>query len=162
MILSLIWAQAHGGVIGDRNRLPWRLPVDMRWFRRHTLGKPVIMGRRTFESFGGRPLPERRNIVLSRDPAWSAEGVERAGSLEEALGLVAGEPEVMVIGGAGIYRQAMPLADRLYVTFVDLEVEGDTRFPPLDWSRWRERERHHHAADEANPHPCDFVIFERA
>lgn len=134
--LSIIVARARNGVIGRDNALPWHLPEDLRHFRATTLGHPVVMGRHTFESIG-RPLPGRRNIVLSRDPGWSASGCERAGSLDEAMALCAGQPEVFVIGGAQVYRDALEHADRLIVTEVDVDVEGDARFPAPDPLQWR-------------------------
>lgn len=162
MKIALIWAMADDGVIGVDNGLPWKLPADMQWFRRHTLGKPIVMGRRTFESFGSRPLPQRLNIVISRDPQYRAEGVAVVGDIDQAL-VVAGEvEEVMVIGGASLYAQTLPLADRLYVTRVHANVPGDTRFPEVDWSRWREVAREERPADEKNVHALSFLVFERA
>jgi len=161
MIISLIWAMADNRVIGNRNHLPWKLPADMRWFRRHTLGKPVVMGRRTFESFGGRPLPDRLNIVVSRDPAYQAEGAMVAGSIDAALAAAKNAPEVMVIGGQSFYEQTLPLAKRLYMTLVHGRFEGDAWFPPFDLTRWKEVVREEHPADERNPWPCTFVILER-
>jgi dihydrofolate reductase len=162
VIISLIWAMADDRVIGMNNRLPWKLPADMRWFRRHTLGKPVIMGRKTFESFGGRPLPERLNIVVSRDPAYQAEGATVVGSIDAALAAAKNAPEVMVIGGQSFYEQTLPLAKRLYMTRVHGRFEGDAWFPPFDLTRWNEVAREEHPADEKNPWPCSFVILERA
>ena len=134
--LSLIWAQARGGVIGAGGRLPWHLPEDLRLFRQLTTGGTVVMGRRTWESLPSRarPLPGRVNVVLTTDPAWSAVGARRAGSVEEVL---AAHPECWVIGGAAVYAAFLPHADRLVVTDVDLAVDGDTRAPALDpgWRR---------------------------
>ena len=161
-IISLIWAMADNRVIGQENRLPWKLPVDMKWFRLHTLGKPVIMGRKTFESFGARPLPERTNIVVSRDPDYAPIGVLVANSLDQALELAGDVREVMVIGGARLYEQMLPRADRLYITRVHANLEGDTWFPEFDLSDWQEIEFHEHPADEKNKHACRFSIFERA
>lgn len=162
MKIALIWAMAEDGIIGVDNGLPWKLPADMQWFRRHTLGKPIVMGRRTFQSFGSRPLPQRLNIVISRDPQYRAEGVAVVGDIDQAL-VVAGEvEEVMVIGGASLYAQTLPLADRLYVTRVHANVPGDTRFPEVDWSRWREVAREERPADEKNVHALSFLVFERA
>lgn len=162
MKISLIWAMADDGVIGVDNGLPWKLPADMQWFRRHTLGKPIIMGRRTFESFGSRPLPQRLNIVISRDPDYRAEGATVVGDIDAAL-VAAGEvEEVMIIGGASLYAQTLPLADRLYVTRVRATVRGDTRFPEVDWDRWREVAREERSADEKNAHALSFQVFERA
>ncbi len=164
MMLSLIWAQDERGLIGADGRLPWRLPADMAWFRRHTLGKPVLMGRKTFESIG-RPLPDRINIVLTRSRR-AIESCRVARSLDEALSvarLLAGDSgELMVMGGAQIYRLALPRAGRLYMTLVHGIFEGDAFFPPWEPAGWRETLREEHAADERNPHACTFRILERA
>ncbi|HLS97972.1 MAG: dihydrofolate reductase [Porticoccaceae bacterium] len=162
MRIALIAAVAANGVIGSDNRLPWHLPEDLREFKRVTLGKPVIMGRKTFESIG-RPLPGRTNIVLSRQPGWRAEGVLVAADLASALDLargVAADGEVMVIGGEQIYRQALPLAERLYLTFVDLAVAGDARFPELDSTQWRELSRAE-SRSEKDGIPFAFAVWER-
>ena len=161
MTVSLIWAMADNRVIGIENRLPWKLPADMQWFRRQTLGKPIVMGRLTFESFGAKPLPGRRNLVVSRNPDYVAEGAEVFDSLDAALADTENDEEVMVIGGASLYAQALPLADRLYMTLVHTEATGDAHFPDFDMAQWREVERQDHAADDKNPHPCSFVVLER-
>ncbi|HJS33178.1 MAG TPA: dihydrofolate reductase, partial [Alphaproteobacteria bacterium] len=132
--VTIVAALARNRIIGNQNRLPWRLPDDLSRFKRLTLGKPVIMGRKTFESIG-RPLAERRNIVLTRAPSWAADGVVVARSLSEALALAAAwgaADETMVIGGAQIYAQALPLAHRLELTEIELDLEGDARFPEFD------------------------------
>jgi dihydrofolate reductase len=134
--LTLLAARARNGTIGRDGGLPWHLPEDLRHFRQTTLGHPIVMGRRTFESIG-RPLPGRRTIVLTRDAAWSHPGCERAGSLEDALARCAGAPEVFVVGGGAVYAAAMPIADRLIVTDVEIDVDGDVLFPPIDPARWR-------------------------
>ncbi len=160
-MISLIAAMSEQGVIGVHNRLPWRLPADMRWFREHTMGKAVIMGRNTFESIG-KPLAGRTNIVVSRDPEYSTAGCRVAHSLKEALQAAReASAEVMVIGGASLYAQALPLADRIYLTLVHGRFEGDAWFPEYDPAEWRELERHDHSADEKNPHDYSFVILER-
>lgn len=158
--LSLIVAMAQNRVIGIENRLPWHLPEDMRWFRRHTLGKAVVMGRKTYESIG-RPLRERRNIVVSRDPAFAPAGVEVVRSLDEALAISAGAGEVMVMGGESIYAQLLPRAERLYLTLVHAEVAGDAWFPQFQWPQWREVERVDCRADARNPYDYSFLILER-
>lgn len=136
--VGLVWAEAAGGVIGADGGMPWHVPEDLAHFKSVTLGSPVVMGRRTWESFPDRyrPLPERRNIVVTRDPQWAADGAERSGSLEDALatamdaGSDAAAPDwVWVIGGGGLFREAIPTADRLEVTELDLEVDGDTFAP---------------------------------
>lgn len=161
MTVSLIWAMADNRVIGIDNRLPWKLPADMQWFRKQTMGKPIVMGRLTFESFGARPLPGRRNLIVSRNPDYRAEGAEVFESLEAALAAAGDSEEVMVIGGASLYAQALPHADRLYMTLVHAEVEGDAHFPDVDLTQWREVERTDLDADAKNPHPCSFVVLER-
>jgi len=139
--ITLIAAVARNGVIGNGNALPWRLAEDMDFFRRATNGHVVIMGRRTWQSLPPRfrPLPGRRNIVLSRDAGWRADGAERAASLAEALALAAGADEVFVIGGAQLYEQALPLARRLLLTEIEQDFEGDARFPAWDRSAFIER-----------------------
>ena len=159
--LSLIWAMADNRVIGIDNRLPWKLPADMKWFRENTLGKPIIMGRLTFESFGAKPLPGRRNIIVSRNPNYTADGIETFNSLEAALEATSDADEVMLIGGMSLYQQALPLADRLYMTLVHADVKGDAWFPEFDLQQWQERERHDFPADEKNPHPYSFVILDK-
>ncbi len=136
--LALIATRARNGVIGLDNRMPWHLPEDLAYFKRVTLGKPVVMGRKTFESIG-RPLPGRLNIVVTRNPDWQAAGVQVAHSLDAALALAAAAApeEIMLIGGAELYRQALPQADVLYLTEIDAEFAGDAFFPEVDLARWR-------------------------
>ena len=146
--------------IGKDNRLPWRLPAEVQYFKKTTMGKPIVMGRRTFESIG-RALTGRRNIVVTRGFA-QVEGVEQTASLDEALNLTRDADEVMVIGGAALYTAALPHAHRLYATEVDGLFDSDTRFPELDPAGWRETSRIHRPADSANPFALDFVIYDRA
>jgi dihydrofolate reductase len=160
-VISLIWAMARNRVIGDANALPWKLPADMRWFRRHTLGKPVIMGRKTFESFGAKPLPDRSNIVISRNPHYSAPGALVVTSLNAAIDAASTCEEIMIIGGASLYEQALPLAQRLYMTEVLADIEGDAHFPRYDSNNWREILREQHNADDKNRYDCVFVILEK-
>ena len=163
MHISMIAAMAHDRVIGLDNQMPWHLPADLAHFKRVTLGKPVLMGRKTFESIG-RPLPGRRNLVISRNPDYCAEGVEVVDSVEAALALLArGEKvdELMVIGGGHLYGQLLPRADSLYLTRIDLVVAGDTRFPAFDEGEWHCVEREPHEADEKNPHPYCFETWQR-
>jgi dihydrofolate reductase len=138
--VSLVAAVANGGVIGLNGTVPWRLPEDMARFRAVTIGHPVVMGRRTWDSLPDRfrPLPGRRNIVVTRNPGWRADGAERAGSLDDALELVAGEERISVIGGAEVYAAALPLADELVLTEIQLDVEGDTFFPAFERSAFEE------------------------
>ena len=141
--VTLIAARARNGAIGRDNALPWHLPEDLQHFKAATLGHPVVMGRRTFDSIG-RPLPGRRTLVVTGDPGWARPGCERVGSLREAIARCAGAPELFVAGGARLYADAMPVADRLLLTEVDLDVEGDVFFPPIDPARWRLADRSEH------------------
>lgn len=134
--IVIVVARARNGTIGRDNALPWHLPEDLRHFKATTMGGTLIMGRRTFESIG-RPLPGRRTIVLTRDAGWSHDGCERAGSLDEALSRCAGLEQVFVVGGAQVYAQALPRADRIVLTEVDADVEGDAWFPAPDPAIWR-------------------------
>jgi dihydrofolate reductase len=162
MKVALVAAVDEDGIIGRAGELPWHLPADLARFRRLTTGHHLIVGRRTWESIG-RPLPGRRMIVVSRGKPSLPEGVARATSLAAALDLArgAGETEVMVAGGGEIYRAALPLADRLYLTRVHARVGGDTRFPALDPGEWRELSREDVAADDRNAHATTFVVLER-
>jgi dihydrofolate reductase len=160
-LVSLIVAMAQNGVIGRANALPWqRLPEDLKRFRAFTLGKPVLMGRKTFESIG-RALPGRANLVLTRDRTWSAPGVVVAHSVEEALAQAAGSNELVVIGGAEIYRLVLPFARRIYLTHVHADVPGDTFFPDFDATQWDDVECRMHPADDEHAYPVTFVTLER-
>ena len=158
MKLGIIYARSRNGVIGKDNAMPWRLPEDLAHFKTVTMGAPVLMGRKTWDSLPPkfRPLPGRRNIVITRQSDWLAAGAERAGSLEEALALCAGQAQTWVIGGAQIYRQALALADRAEVTFIDADYEGDAFAPELD-ARWQEVARSEHTA--ASGLPYSFVTY---
>lgn len=160
--IVVVAAVARNRVIGSAGDLPWRLPADMRRFKAITLGKPMIMGRKTFESIG-RPLPGRRTIVVTRDPAWSADGVEVAPSLQAALALAAvgGPEEIVIAGGGEIYAQSLAFADRLRLTWVEAEPDGDARFPQLDVASWRETARESHPAADGRP-AFTFVDYVRA
>lgn len=160
-IISLIWAMDDNRLIGVENRLPWKLPADMQWFRRHTLGKTIVMGRKTFESFGGKPLPQRTNIVVTRDTAYRAEGAVVVHSIDEALQAAADEPEIFIIGGASFYAQMLERADRLYITQVHGCFAGDAWFPPVDMSQWQQVAREERGVDEKNAYACTFTIHER-
>jgi dihydrofolate reductase len=166
MRLAIIVAVADNGAIGKDNALLWKLPEDMRHFKQVTMGKPIIMGRKTFESIG-KALPGRTNIVITRNGAFTAEGVRCVSSLEEALQVAAQtvsmEPaeEAVVIGGSEIYQAALPLADRLYITEVHANVEGDTVLPRVEWDDWREVRRERHVAQTPNPYDYSFVFYER-
>jgi dihydrofolate reductase len=160
----LVWAQTPQGVIGRGGGLPWgRLPADLRRFRALTRGKVVVMGRRTFDSIGSA-LPERENVVITRDQSRSFAGAHAVHGLEEALAWAgaAGKSEAAVIGGAEVYRAALPLADRLELTIVHADLDGDTRFPEVDWTEWRLVGEEHRPADAENAHPLTFRTYERA
>lgn len=157
--VSLIVAMDEAGLIGRDGHLPWRLPEDLKHFRRLTLGKTVLMGRKTWQSLG-KPLEGRENWVLSRDPEFRAPGGRVFADLPAALAAHA-EGELMVIGGAQLYAQALPLAQRLYLTRVHARLEGDTRFPDLDLAAWRELGRADHPADARHAHAFSFLTLER-
>jgi len=156
--VALIVAYAQNRVIGRDNALPWRLPGDLAHFKRTTLSHPIVMGRKTWESLG-RPLPGRRNIVVTRQPGYAAAGAEIAGSLQAALAACADASAAYVIGGAQIYEQALPLADCILATEIRAQVEGDAHFPELDRARWREASRE--PQPEENGYAYDFVRYER-
>jgi len=156
--VTLIVAYARNRVIGRGNALPWRLPGDLAHFKRTTLGSPIVMGRKTWESLG-RPLPGRRNVVVSRGAGYAAPGAEVFASLPAALAACADAPAVYVIGGAQIYAQALPLAGRVLATELHAEVDGDAVFPALDPAQWRETARE--AQPEENGYAYDFVTYER-
>ncbi|HEX4386990.1 MAG TPA: dihydrofolate reductase [Steroidobacteraceae bacterium] len=159
-LVSVIVAMAQNGVIGRDNALPWRLAEDLRRFRSFTMGKPVLMGRKTYESIG-RPLQGRLNLVLTRDRDWSAPGVTAVHSVEEALARSLGAEELVAIGGAEVYRLVMPFARRIYLTHVHADVTGDTFFPDFDSTQWVDVECRAHPADESNSYPVTFVTLER-
>ncbi len=159
MKVSLIVAMADNNVIGVDNQLPWHLPADLKYFKSVTMGKPIIMGRKTFESIG-RPLPGRQNIVITRNTEWSADGVTVVKSTGAAVAAASGAEEVMVIGGAEIYRAMLPLVGKLYVTEVSLSVEGDAFFPDIEVEQWQETSRAAHPAEADKP-AYAFVTYER-
>ncbi len=165
MKLSMIVAVAENGVIGRNNALPWYLPNDLKYFKQTTMGKPVIMGRKTYESIG-KPLPGRTNIVITRQADYQPEGVkvvnsvEAARELAESVCLIDGQKEAMIMGGAEIYTLALPHTDRLYLTEVHADVEGDAFFPEYDKSLWQEVAREDFAAEGPNPYNYSFVVYE--
>ncbi len=159
--LTLIAAVARNGVIGRAGAIPWRIPGDLPRFKRITLGHPVIMGRRTWESLG-KPLPGRRNVVISRTPGLRLQGAEVFASLDAALAACADASEVFVIGGTEAYREALPRAQRLLLTEIDADIDGDAYFPPFDRSEWRETARETRPANKDNPLPFAYVDYERA
>ncbi len=166
MNISLIFAMSENRVIGRNNKLPWYLPNDLKYFKQVTMGKPVIMGRKTYESIG-KPLPGRMNLVITRDDAWHAEGVTTCSSLAQAVeratgaAEINGVDEVMVIGGAEIYRLALPAADRIYLTQVHAHIEGDAYMDDIDWSGWREVGREDFQAEDPNIYNYSFVVYDR-
>lgn len=160
MIISIIAAMDNNRLIGDNNQLPWHLPADFAHFKSVTMGKPIIMGRKTYESIG-KPLPGRTNIVLSRNPGVQYEGVECVSSFEEAVSLIADAEEVMIIGGSTIYEMLLPQVDRMYITYVDGEFKGDAWFPDFDESQWLEKEAVLRESDEKNLYSCRFVTLEK-
>jgi dihydrofolate reductase len=159
-LISIIAAVAKNGVIGVDNNLPWRLSADLQHFKSLTMGKPIIMGRRTWESLPG-VLPGRRHIVVTRNRDYQADGCELVYSVDEALHIVGEEPEVMIVGGGGLYRQMLPRADRLYLTRVEVDVAGDAFFPEVDWRQWQEVSRDAHPADERNQFAYTFIVLKR-
>ena len=152
---------AENRVIGRDGDVPWHLPADLRFFKRLTLGHTVVMGRKTFDSIGRRPLLGRRNIVVTRQPRFAASGVEVAHSLSQALQLADGEQEVFVAGGSDIYRLALPIADRLYLTVVHADVDGDVRFPEFDASEWELASETRFEADERHEYAFSFRRYDR-
>lgn len=160
MIISIIVAMADNMIIGDKNSLPWKLPADMEYFKKNTLGKPIIMGAKTFESIG-KALPGRKNIILSFDKDYKAEGCIIATSIEQALEEVEENEEVMIAGGASVYKQFLPLANRLYLTFIHHDFKGDAYFPKFDINQWKEIKRIDNEADEKNIYSYSFVVLER-
>lgn len=165
MILSVIVAMAHHRVIGQNNQMPWHLPADLAWFKKNTLHKPVIMGRKTFESIG-RPLPNRHNIIVSRQAVSDLNAnpnISWVQSIEAALSLVQAQhvEEAFVIGGGNIYQQVLPLINRLYLTHIDADLEGDTYFPDYLPEQWQVIYQQDHQSDEQNSYPYQFEILER-
>jgi len=158
--LSIIVAMAANGVIGRDNKLPWHLPADLRHFKQTTMGKPILMGRKTRESIG-RPLPGRSNIVITRDDSYRADGCVVVTSIAAALQAGSGHDELMVIGGAELYRQVLPDTETIYLTRIHETFEGDTFFPEIPNTEWHQLERLDHEADERNPHDYSFIRLER-
>ncbi len=157
--ISLIAAMDRNRLIGNAGDLPWHLPADLQWFKRCTLGKPVVMGRRTWDSIG-RPLPDRHNIVLTRADSFTAEGVTVVRSLEGALEAAGDAGEVMIIGGGVLFADTITFASRLYLTVIDHEFEGDTWFPFFASDDWRETFSETHEPDEKNPFRHTFLVWE--
>ncbi|HLE94250.1 MAG TPA: type 3 dihydrofolate reductase [Sulfuricaulis sp.] len=159
--VSLIAAMSENRIIGINNKLPWHLPADLRHFRRLTTGHPVIMGRRNYESIG-KPLPNRTNIVVTRNPDYRAAGCLVTHSLDDAMNSAGNDSEIFIIGGAEIYRQAFDRANRIFITLIHARIEGDTYFPEFEGPPWREISRERHERDENNPYSFSFLIYERS
>lgn len=159
MTITMIWAQASNGVIGKDNDLPWRLPRDMAYFKQQTQHKTVVMGRKTWESFGGKPLPNRRNIIITRSQEFTATDAEVVYSVEEAMQLAGQDNELMVIGGSTIYEQFLQYADRLLMTKIDHDFAGDTYFPEVDWSQWQQASITEGIRDEKNDYDYRFEEY---
>lgn len=160
MIISIIAAMDRNHLIGVNNQMPWHLPADFSYFKAVTMGKPIVMGRKTFESIG-KPLPGRTNIVLSRNPDLVIDGVVCVTSFEDAINAATNAEELMIIGGSTIYEMLLPRTNRLYLTYVDAEFEGDAWFPVVDYKQWIEVENISRLADEKNAYSCRFVILEK-
>lgn len=159
-LLSIIVAAAENGAIGKDNQLLWHLPNDLKFFKRTTTGHPIIMGRKTYDSVG-KPLPNRRNIVITRQPGYVIEGADVVHSLEEALALCAAAAAVFIVGGAEIYRQALPVVRQVYLTRVHALIEGDSFFPPLDENEWTLVSAETHPIDERHAYSYTFMKYER-
>jgi len=159
-MISLIAAMARNRIIGKDNDMPWHLPADLAHFKRVTMGKPVIMGRRTYESIGF-PLPGRKNVVITRNADYAPEGIVIVDSIEAALSEVGDAGEVMIIGGGQLYREMLPYADRLYLTQIQADIEGDTEFPDYTVFEWKEIDREVYEADDKNAYDLEFVTLEK-
>jgi dihydrofolate reductase len=159
-VISIIVAMAQNRVIGNNNSLPWHLPADLQHFKAMTIGKPIIMGRKTWESLPGK-LPGRPHIIISANPDYSADGCTVVNSLKQAIEVAGDVPEVMIVGGAMLYAQALPIADNIYLTMVETEADGDTLFPEYEQAQWRETAREHHSSDDKNPFTYSFITLSR-
>ena len=160
-MISLIAAMTRTEhVIGYQGAMPWHLPADLAWFKQNTLDKPIIMGRKTWQSLG-KPLPKRRNIVISRDLSLNLPNVDFVTSPQAALDLVATCPEIMIIGGAQLYHYFLPQAERMYLTFIDAELTGDTVFPSYQVEAWQLSQEQHFLADAKNPYNYSLTVYER-
>lgn len=161
-MISLIWAMDENRVIGYHNQLPWRLPEDLKFFKRMTLGHPIAMGRKTYESIG-KPLPGRENIVISRDENYDPEGCTVMHSIDDLLAFATENKseEVFVIGGSEIFKEVLPHADKLYLTMIHHQFEGDTFFPVFDIDKWELETRENGKKDEKNPYDYEFLIYKR-
>jgi dihydrofolate reductase len=159
--ISLILAMGNNRVIGRDNQLPWRLPADLAHFKTTTMGKPILMGRKTWESIG-KSLSGRQNIVLTGQTGYQAEGATVATSIDDAISLCESADELMIIGGATVYQAFLPRAQKIYLTLIDEDFDGDTFFPPLDEQEWHEEAREDHRANDKNPHGYSFRVLKKA
>lgn len=160
-MISFLWAQDENGLIGNNNDLPWRLPADLKYFKDTTMGHPIVMGRKTFESIG-KPLPGRTNVILTRDYEYKAEGCLVFHSKEELIEWIEKNgSEVFITGGSEIFKLFLNEADRLYVTKIRASFDGDTYFPKIDWDKWRLKSAQKGTKDEKNPYDYEFQIYER-
>ncbi len=159
-MISMIWAMGRNNALGCKNRMPWHLPADFAYFKRTTLGKPVIMGRKTFESIG-KPLPGRTNVVITRDSKFRPQGCITVDSIDKAKAFADGG-EAFIIGGAEIYGAFLPVSDKLYITEIDHAFEADTYFPEIDYSSWKLVSEEPGPKDEKNPYDYRFLVYERA
>lgn len=159
--IAIIVAVAEDNVIGAGNTIPWYCPADLQYFKRTTLGSPVLMGRKTYQSLKIKPLPGRQNIVVSRDASLACKGCDVVTSLKAGLELVKNKDKLFIIGGADIYQQCMNLAEEVYITYVDIKVEGDRFFPKMDLSQWSLVNEQRYQADESNPYNMIFKVFIR-
>lgn len=158
-MISMIWAMGRNNALGCKNRMPWYIPADFAYFKKVTMGKPVIMGRKTFESIG-KPLPGRKNIVITRDTGYNPQGCIVVNSIEKAMEYTE-EKEVFIIGGAEIYKEFLPIADRLYITLIEKEFEADAFFPEIDYSQWKQISCETGIKDEKNPYEYKWLVYER-
>jgi len=158
MIISIIAAMDENNLIGNAGKLPWYLPADLAHFKAITLGKPIVMGRKTYDSIG-KPLPERHNIIITRQKDLKIEGVTVVHSLEDAMRAAGEVEELMIIGGANLYKQALPLTNRLYITLVHTKATGDTYFPEWNPDEWEEASREDHKPDDKNKYPYSFITY---
>ena len=160
MRISIIAAMASNRVIGRDGKMPWHLPAELRHFKQLTLGKPIVMGRKTFESIG-RVLPGRRNIVITRERGWQFQGVDVMHNIDDALEAAGNAQEIVIIGGAELYRQMLYRVQRLYLTLIDADIEGDTYFPPFNWEEWQRVDKSYRPVDEKNAYAMEFLILDR-
>jgi dihydrofolate reductase len=159
-MICLLVAMDNNRTIGKNNDLPWYLPADLKYFKKVTMGHPIVMGRKTYESIG-RPLPGRENIIITRDKSYRIEGANVVHSIQEAIDLTNGEEEVFVIGGAEIFKQILPVSDRLYITQIEHDFDGDTFFPNINYAEWKIISKEKGIKDEKNPYDFYYVVYER-